>query len=145
MKLKNFLVGMVGAVSLLGTSQAFAWDVNSVQRGWVDSIGTVQYTGAVFGPSTPMSIRGWACVRPDLYGYGVPSTQISVTYNGVSQPLLANKYEEERADLVAYNVCGGYGRGFIVWISKPTTYQAYYQIAFQGPYETTVLEGQNYY
>ena len=145
MNLKSFLVGTVGAVVLLGASQAFAWDPYAVQRGWVDSIGTVPYPGPVLGPTTPMSIRGWACVRPGLPDYGVPSTQIAVSHGGVRLPLLEIRQVEYRPDLVAYGACSGYYRGFVVWVSKPVSYPSNYYVAFEGPYGTTFLEGQSYY
>ncbi|NMO14229.1 hypothetical protein HPC49_19400 [Pyxidicoccus fallax] len=89
-----------------------------------------------------MSIRGWACVRPDLYDYNVPSTSISVYYNGVSLPLLDIKWQEDRYDLTAAGVCAGSYRGFVVWVGKPTSVPATYAIYFNGPYALTPLEGQ---
>jgi hypothetical protein len=145
MKFKNFLVGMAAVVVFLGASQALAWDPSSVQRGWVDSIGNIPYPGFVVGPTVTMSIRGWACVRPSLYDYGVPPTQLAVS-NG-TQPLtiLEVRQTEYRPDLVAYNACGGYYRGFIVWVAKPTSSVSNYYVAFLGPYGTTFLEGQSSY
>jgi len=151
MTLKNFLVGAVGTVAILGAPQAFAWDTNAVQRGWVDAIGTVPYSGAVFGPSIPMSIQGWACVRPDLSDAGVPPTQIAVSYYSpstgqvIALPLLAIRQVEYRPDLAAYSACAGSYRGFTVWVTKPVTTPTTYYVAFQGPHGTTFLEGQSSY
>jgi len=148
MNLKSCLVGIVGAVGLLGASQAFAWDPSAAQRGWVDSIGNIPYPGFVVGPTTTMSIRGWACVRPDLTDYGVPSTKIAVSYGGGSLPLLDIRQVDYRPDLVAYSACAGYYRGFVVWVAKPVNYPTNYYVAFEGPSQyggTIFLEGQSYY
>jgi hypothetical protein len=145
MTLKNSLVGMVGAVALLGASQALAWDPASVQRGWVDSIGNIPYPGFVIGPATTMSIRGWACVRPDLYDYQVAPTNVSVSHGATPLSVLEARQTEYRPDLVAYNACGGYYRGFIVWVYKPVSTPSNYYVSFQGPYGTTFLEGQSSY
>ena len=145
MNLKNMFMGLVGAASLLGASQALAWEPTSVQRGWVDSIGNIPYPDFVVGPTIPMSIRGWACVRPGLYDYGVPPTYLTVFYAGVPQPLLEHKEREFRYDLVAANACAGSYQGFLVWIAKPTNSVANYAVYFQGPYEATRLGGQTDY
>lgn len=146
MKLKNFLVGLVSAVTLLGASQALAWDPTALQRGWVDALGNIPYPGFVVGPAAPtMSISGWNCVRPDLYDYGVPSTQLAVYHGATPLLVLEVRQSAYRPDLVAINVCGGYYRGFTVWVYKPVSTPSNYYVAFQGPYGTTFLEGQSAY
>ena len=145
MNLKRFLVGGVGIMSLLGGSQALSWPLDAPQRGWVDSIGNLPYPGFVVGPTTTMSIRGWACVRPGLYDYGVPSTQLVVSNGSQLLPLLDVKYEEYRPDLVTGAACSGYYRGFTVWVAKPVSTPSNYYVAFDGPYGRIFLEGQSYY
>lgn len=144
MNLKSSLVGIAGAVVvLLGASQAFAWPLNAQQRGWVDAIGTVPYPDAVVGPSIPVSIRGWACVRPDLPEYGVPPTSLTVTYNG--QPLAifsTPQYIEQRLDVANIGVCASGYRGFLIWVYAPSNATlSGYKVSFVGPYGSTPLEG----
>jgi hypothetical protein len=142
MRFKGFLAG---AAVLLGSTQAFAYDPNAIQRGWVDSIGNEPYPDFIAGPTTTMSIRGWACVRPGATDYGVPSTQVAVSHGTVSLPVLEVRQTVYRPDVVAYGACSGYYRGFVVWVAKPVSYPSNYYVAFLGPYGTTYLEGQSYY
>lgn len=148
MKLKSFLVGSVGAVALLGSQLAFAWEPGATQRGWVDFIDTGSYPGPVVGPTTTLGFHGWACVRP---GWGdAPSTQVAVYWGGppgVGTPLsvLDVRQVVSRYDVVYAGACANINSGFSVWVAKPVSYPSYYYVVFQGPYGHTLLEGQYYF
>lgn len=150
MSLKGFLAGSVGAVVLLGAQLSYAWPADAVQRGWVDLIDAHTYPGPIFGPTTPLGFHGWACVRPGLADYGVPSTQVAVYHGGppgigTRLTVLDVRQVVYRYDVVDAGSCGNVNNGFSVWVAKPVTYPSYYYVVFQGPYGETLLEGQYYF
>ncbi|WNG24894.1 hypothetical protein F0U62_13385 [Cystobacter fuscus] len=150
MNLKGFLVGSVGAVVLLGSQLAFAWEAGATQRGWVDFISTGSYPGPIVGPTQTLGFHGWACVRPGWADYGVPSTQVAVYHGGPPGvgnwlPVLDVRQAVPRYDVVAAGACANINNGFSVWVAKPVTYPSYYYVVFQGPYGNTTLEGQIYF
>jgi hypothetical protein len=149
MNFKGFLVGSVSAALLLGPQVALSWTPDSVQRGWVDFVGPASYPGPIFGPSEPIGLFGWACVRPDLPHYGVPSTNVAVYQGGppgvgVRVTVLEHREPVNRTDVVAAGACAQTNNGFKVWIAKtyPGPRAAYY-VVFEGPYGWTTLEGQH--
>ncbi|HYO56462.1 hypothetical protein [Archangium sp.] len=150
MNLKGFLVGSVCAVALLGSQLSLAWDANSVQRGWVDFVGFDPYPGPVFGPTQTIGIRGWACVRPGLPDYGVPSTQVAVYRGGppgvgVRVPVFEIRQVVYRYDVVAAGACANVNNGFVVWVAHTNYYlpKDDYYVVYEGPYVATLLEGQH--
>ncbi|WNG15420.1 hypothetical protein [Cystobacter fuscus] len=146
MTLKGFLAGSVGAVVLLGSQQSFAWDPNAAQRGWVDSIDVHTYPGPIFGPTTTLGFHGWACVRPGLADYGVPSTQVAVYHGGppgvgTRLTVLEVRQSVSRYDVVNAGSCANVNNGFSVWVAKPVSYPSSYYVTYQGPYGEILLEG----
>lgn len=150
MNLKGFLASSVGAVVLLGSQLSYAWPLDAVQRGWVDLIDTHTYPGPVIGPTTTLGFHGWACVRPGLSDYGVPSTQVAVYHGGppgigIRLTVLDVRRTVYRYDVVDAGACGKVNNGFSVWVEKPVTYPSTYYVTYQGPYGETLLEGQYYF
>lgn len=147
-QIKRLLVGIVGAFAVFWAYTAHAWDWNADQRGYIDRM--VWNVGFVVGPSTAVTIDGWACMHPK-YNSAWASTNVEV-YQYINSPSWpgwqrlypAYAYSVSRPDVVNYGACANLNNGFKLGINPVPFSQngtTYFLVRYNGTYGSIFLEG----
>lgn len=144
-KTKYFIMGALSTFLLLWGNNSFAWDWNAPTRGWVDVITRYDTIGPI--PKAKMQLRGWACLRPDLFdaGHRQPSTQVYVwqggpPYQGGILLGTVDVAQEDRPDTVSYGACRNTDSGFSIWVNPIASLPQIFYVEYSSL--GTVLEGQ---